>query len=181
MTKTIDSTTDLRTFSGADLLHYVNIGKRSKHFDAVLDEIDRRVIRRLMKGKALTEPIVEALAILDRRGIIHAGPLAVDAKVLTESEKVTEADFEAPFIGGVPDEYRYSDGSAALVSRPKDTGETITVGTNPAADRKALVHEANEVAKVLAERLCTTNDKGYVKNLIHAKRLVKLDMGLIDA
>lgn len=87
----ITTDTDLRTFSGADLLHYVKLGKRGKHFFAVCDEIDRRVINRVTAGKALTEPIVAALAILDKRGIVHTGPLAKDADVLTTSEKISLA------------------------------------------------------------------------------------------
>lgn len=160
----ITTDTDLRTFSGADLLHYVKLGKRGKHFFAVCDEIDRRVINRVTAGKALTEPIVAALAILDKRGIVHTGPLAKDADVLTTSEKIKSPSSTS----GVPDDYRYSDGAAAL-----------TTPAPKVVDRKALIAQANEVAAVLAERLCLTNNKGHKENLKTARRIVKREMGLV--
>lgn len=82
---------------GATILAAVKAGKRNKAFHAACDEIDRRVLNRMADARAFTKPIVEALAILDKRGIVHAGPMAADATVLTQREKdvVAEVMLEA--------------------------------------------------------------------------------------
>lgn len=130
----ITNSDDVKHFSGTELLAYVQLGRRGKHFGTVVDEIDRRVTNRTTTDRPLTVPIVEALAILDKRKVPHCGPKAVDAVVLTVSEKA--------------------------------------VAHTEAEAREAVIADAGQVAEVIAERLCTQNDKGYKANLRAAKRIM---------
>lgn len=79
--------------SGEVILAAVKVGKRNPTaFSAAIDEMDRRVLNRMREDKPFTAPIVAAMAILDKRGIVHAGPIAKDAPVLTQREKDTVAE-----------------------------------------------------------------------------------------
>lgn len=56
---------------GSELLAAVKIGKRNRAlFNAVCEEIDRRVVKRNLAGKPVTDPTAEMLAILARRGVM---------------------------------------------------------------------------------------------------------------
>lgn len=75
--------------TGQAILDVIRVGKRNPLFGAACDEVDRRVTNRLTRGVAFTAPIVECLAILDKRGIPHVGPKATEAPVLGQREKDT--------------------------------------------------------------------------------------------
>lgn len=153
---------------GAAILAAIKTGKRSPYnYWAAIDEMDRRVTNRITAGKAITAPIVEAMAVLDKRGIAHAGPKATEVKVLTVSEKVGRTD-EVPSNTGVPEDYRYSD-------------HTVTLTPVKAEDPiKVLRHKAAAEAKEAAALLTEQNGKGFVKNLIHATKEARLANGLTE-
>ena len=59
----ITDPSDVKHFSGGELLAYVKLGRRGRgalHFNDVVDEIDRRVVNRTTTDRPLTVPIVEA-------------------------------------------------------------------------------------------------------------------------
>ena len=91
MTKTIPTPTmaDFASADGAHLLGIVKRGRTSKSYFPACDEVDRRASKRARDGRPYTEPIAEALVILDRRGVPHGGKKddSGNYPVLGDSEK----------------------------------------------------------------------------------------------
>lgn len=127
---------------GATILAAVKAGKRNKDaYFAACDEVDRRVTNRVAASKAITRPIAEALTILDKRGIAHAGPVATEIDVLAHREK--DVDVKAPKAPKAP---------------KVDDEATIA--------RKAALAAADKQAAKLAE----INGGGFVKLRIQARK-----------
>lgn len=108
---------------GATILAAVKVGKRNKDaYFAACDEVDRRVTNRVAASKAITRPIAEALTILDKRGIAHAGPVATEIDVLAHREK----DVKAPKAPKVDDEATIAR-KAALAAADKQAAKLAEI------------------------------------------------------
>lgn len=142
--------------NGNALLAAVKVGKRNlPNYNAACDEIDRRVTNRNAKGMLPTPPVVEALAILAKRGIDH----------VASTVEPTEAIVKAAKAGvGEP-------------SRPAPEAD-VTDGLAPKA-RKAKVltpeqkarRKANDAAKAAAAILAEANGgEGFVRFLCRERK-----------